>query len=29
MCHWLDILDPTNLLLLRESCIFSTREARS
>ena len=26
MCHWLSILDPTNLLLLRKPCIFSNRE---
>jgi hypothetical protein len=29
MCHWLGILDSANLLLLRKSCIFSRREARS
>jgi hypothetical protein len=29
MRHWLGILDPANLLLLRKSCIFSRREARS
>jgi hypothetical protein len=27
MCHWLGILDPTTLLLLRKSCIFANREA--
>jgi hypothetical protein len=26
MCHWLGLLDPTNLLLLRKSCIFRTEK---
>ena len=29
MCHWLSILDPTNLLLLRKPCIIGSREAHS